>query len=90
MSYLSLKAGIARPFLFKPTETKGTRTCFLFGHLTAMVKDYCAITDSHNTTGTIERFNKSVKLHHLPKKQSLRSAWIRGITRLNYKGGYYT
>lgn len=55
-----------------------------------MGKDYCAIKDCHNTAGTIGRFNKSVKFHHLPKKQSLRSAWIRAISMSNYKGGHHT
>ncbi|XP_048746653.2 uncharacterized protein LOC125659141 [Ostrea edulis] len=55
-----------------------------------MGKDYCAIKGCHNTTGVIGKFGKAVKLHHLPKKQSLRSAWIRAISRSNYKGGHYT
>lgn len=66
------------------------RNKYVFFVSTAMGKDYCAIKDCHNTTGTIGRFNKSVKLHHLPKKQSLRSAWIRAISRSNYKGGHHT
>nr|XP_022298371.1 uncharacterized protein LOC111107452 [Crassostrea virginica] len=55
-----------------------------------MGKDYCSIKGCHNTTGIIGRFGKRVKLHHLPKKQSLKSAWLRAISRSNYKGGHFT
>ena len=55
-----------------------------------MGKDYCSIKGCHNTTGIIGRFGKRVKLHHLPKKQPLKSAWLRAISRSNYKGGHFT
>jgi hypothetical protein len=50
-----------------------------------MGKDYCAITNCHNTKGVIGRFGKPVKLHHLPDEKHLRSAWIRAISRRNYR-----
>lgn len=50
-----------------------------------MGKDYCSITNCHNTKGMIGRFGKPVKLHHLPGEKSLRSAWIRAISRRNYR-----
>ena len=50
-----------------------------------MGKDYCAITNCHNTKGLIGRFGKPVKLHHLPGEKHLRSAWIRAISRRNYR-----
>ena len=55
-----------------------------------MGKDYCSIKGCHNTRGIVGRFGKNVKLHHLPKKQSLRSAWLRAISRSKYKWGHFT
>ena len=49
-----------------------------------MGKDYCAIAQCHNFNGKIGRFGKLVRLHSLPKDKTLRSAWIRAISRKNY------
>jgi hypothetical protein len=46
-----------------------------------MGKDYCSIKECHNTAGCVGRFGKIVRLHHLPKEKSLRSAWVRAISR---------
>ena len=55
-----------------------------------MGKDYCAITGCHNFAGKIGRFSKPVKLHQLPTNKYLRSAWIRAISRKNFKPSSYT
>lgn len=49
-----------------------------------MGKNYCAVKDCHNVSGRIGRFGKSVKLHELPKKQHLRTAWLRAISRKHF------
>ena len=55
-----------------------------------MGKNYCAIKNCHNTAGVIGRFGIPVKLHHLPGDKSLRSAWIRAISRKYYRPSSYT
>lgn len=49
-----------------------------------MGKNYCAVKDCHNVSGRIGRFGKPVKLHELPKKQHLRTAWLRAISRKHF------
>lgn len=46
--------------------------------------------DCHNTAGRIGRFGKPVKLHRLPSDKGLRMAWIRAISRKNFKPSGYT
>jgi hypothetical protein len=56
-----------------------------------MGKNYCALKDCHNTAGMRGRFGKVVKLHHLPTgNRTLRSAWVRAISRKNYRASSYT
>ena len=55
-----------------------------------MGKNYCAVKDCHNTAGMRGRFGKVVKLHHLPGNPALRSAWVRAISRKNYRASSYT
>jgi len=55
-----------------------------------MGKDYCSIKDCHNTAGCVGRFGKIVRLHHLPKEKSLRSAWVRAISKKSYNCGTWT
>jgi len=55
-----------------------------------MGKDYCCIFECHNFSGRVGKFGKKVTLHKLPKEQYTRKAWIRAISRKNWKPTSYT
>lgn len=40
--------------------------------------------DCQNVPGHTGRFGKPVKLHELPKRQHLRPAWLRAISRKHF------
>ena len=48
------------------------------------------MTNCHNYSGKIGKFGKVVTLHKLPKQGSIRGAWIRAISRKNWKPTSYT
>ena len=52
--------------------------------------DYCAIKGCHNKPRDVGRFGRVVKLHRLPKQRHLRTAWLRAISRKDYKPSSYT
>ena len=80
-SYLFLRGGISTSGNYQ-TQLKIT---------IIMGKNYCALKDCHNTAGMRGRFGKVVKLHHLPTgNRTLRSAWVRAISRKNYRASSYT
>lgn len=43
-----------------------------------------------NYSGRVGKFGKTVTLHKLPKEQYIRRAWIRAISRKNWKPTSYT
>jgi hypothetical protein len=55
-----------------------------------MGKDYCCVTNCSNFSGRIGRFGKKVTLHKLPRDTYVRRAWIRLISRKNWKPTSYT
>lgn len=44
----------------------------------------------HNYSGRVGKFDKKVTLHKLPKEQYTRRAWIRAVSRKNWKPTSYT
>lgn len=55
-----------------------------------MGKYYCCVTKCHNFSGRVGSFGRHVTLHKLPKEVYTRRAWIRLISRKNWKPSSYT
>jgi hypothetical protein len=55
-----------------------------------MGKNYCCVTNSSNVSGGIGRFGKKVTLYKLPMDTYAKRAWIRLISRKNWKPTSYT
>lgn len=55
-----------------------------------MGKYYCCMPECHNFKGKTGKYGKSVTLHKLPSNISTRRAWIRAISRKNWKPTAYT
>lgn len=53
-------------------------------------KYYCCVTKCHNFSGRVGSFGRHVTLHKLPKEVYTRRAWIRLISRKNWKPSSYT
>lgn len=55
-----------------------------------MDRYYCCMTNCSNYKGRVGRLGKPVTLHKLPRDQAARRAWIRLISRKNWKPSDYT
>jgi hypothetical protein len=65
-----------------------TSGCQIIIH--TMGKYYCCMPECHNFKGKTGKYGKSVTLHKLPSNISTRRAWIRTISRKNWKPTAYT
>ncbi|CAC5421797.1 unnamed protein product [Mytilus coruscus] len=51
--------------------------------------NFCAIRECHNKSRDKGRFDRTVKLHRLPKEGTVRSAWLRAISQNDFKPSTY-